>query len=261
MKKALFVALLVLFAVAGSAAAREITLTATQDACLYMAQPTTNNGTGGRMDVRGGQDGVLIQFNLDGELAAGEVITAAKLHLPYWSKVSEDFVAYNLLAPWQEGIGNSGSVGGTLFPWGPASVGDASWTFQASTAVRAGIASDPLGNTDAFIGVMVGSEGVLWNTPGGRGIGTDVGVKLLDVVAWTGADMDLDPAGVTVLNGWADGTVDNYGLNLWSNNGGLTKLKTIESGAGPSLVLTIVPEPMTIALLGIGGLALIRRRK
>ena len=83
------------------------------------------------MDLAKRGDEIFIQFDLSG---VTQQIVAATLNL-YWvmnegTGITADLVAYPLAAPWQEGIGNSGVVGGTGWPWGPASVGDTSFRFK-----------------------------------------------------------------------------------------------------------------------------------
>ena len=82
------------------------------------------------------------------------------------SGYSVQVVGYPLAVPWQEGLGNAGTVGDTGFPWGPASIGDAVYAYREVTAVGPG--------TGSFASTIVATDGVSWNTPGGRGIGTDV---------------------------------------------------------------------------------------
>jgi hypothetical protein len=126
---------------------------------------------------------------------------------------------------------------------------------------------------DAGFGYDVANAGTGWGVAGGKGVGTDVGTNpLIDQVvsnSWglqgdSAFVLDFLPAGVGQLNDWATGAASNYGMTLWAVAGthGFSAYGTRElAGAEPILTLTIIPEPMTIVLLGIGGVALMRRRK
>lgn len=268
--------LTLLFAVTGAAIAApyDVTLLPTKDSGMYaaVAAGASNRGLGGRMDLGGGSagDGCLVQYDLTGVLAAGESIQSAVIKvyaargtgLAPWT---QNVVGYDLANAWGEGVGNGGAVGDLGYPWGPASVGDAVFNYSSVTAT----------GTVPGYGPVVATAGTPWNTAGGRGIGSDVNSSLIASGTMTGGgiatdmylgEVDFSAAGVALLNTWAAGGGSNNGLSLWTLDGSSTPpmpLATIEhAGArGAELVLTIVPEPMTMALLAVGGLALIRRRR
>ena len=225
-----------------------LTLTPVADSGLYGAgSDYSNRGTGGRFDIGTTQD-ALIKFDLAGKLAPGEMITGATLQL-YTARSGYNYnlhiLGYPLAAPWQEGIGNAGTVGDLGFPWAPASIGDAVFAFQQTTAVGPG--------TGSFAGKTVATAGIPWNTPGGRGIGTDVLDRPLFVLDWTKVIGPNDPAGMAlpaipltadgaaVLRGWSSGTVANNGLNIWASSGsGYAALTSREfAGNRPQLILAI----------------------
>jgi len=68
----------------------------------------------------------------------------------------------------------------------------------------------------------------------------------------------------SVVQDWIDDPSSNHGLFLISNTPQMeTDLAfwSNEGGAGPELSFTLVPEPTTFALLGLGSLALVMRRR
>ncbi len=234
--------------VAAVRTAGSLTLMPIADNGLYGAgSDYSNRGTGGRFDVGLTQDG-LMRFDLAGKLVPGEMITGATLRL-YSARGGYDFslhvMAYPLADAWQEGIGNAGTVGDTGFPWGPASIGDAVFAFKETTAVGLGTAS--------FASTIVATDGIPWNAPGGRGIGSDVVDRQLFELDWAGSvsggdpigkampEIVLPPDGVDVVRAWSTGAMANNGLNLWASAGsGYAALSTREfNGNRPQLVLDI----------------------
>jgi hypothetical protein len=226
----------------------QLTLTPIADLGLYGAgSDYSNRGTGGRFDIGPTQDG-LLQFDLAGRVDPDEMITGATLQL-YTARQGYSFslhvVGYPLAAAWQEGIGNAGTVGDLGFPWGPASIGDAVFAFQQTTAVGLG--------TGSFAGVIVATAGIPWNTPGGRGVGSDVLSRVLLDLDWAkvigptdalGSPMpaiSLPPDGVALVRGWSTGAVSNHGMNLWATSGtGYAALTSREfNGMQPQLILNI----------------------
>ena len=199
---------------------RQVVLTPVADLGLYGGggyggNDCSNRGTGGRFDIGLTQD-ALLKFDVASPLAPDEMIVGATLQLAdtgMGGGFSLQVVGYPLAVPWQEGIGNAGAVGDTGFPWGPASIGDAVWLYQQATAVGLG--------TGSFASTIVATDGVAWNTPGGRGIGTDVLDRRLFSASWPGSLSPLvfTPEGAAVLRAWSTGALENHGMNIWATSG------------------------------------------
>ena len=64
---------------------------------------------------------------------------------------------------------------------------------------------------------------------------------------------------------YGDGTTDGLGLHTYEDAGTYLTSFTVTDNDGVSYTdwefVTVTPEPATISLLGLGGLALIRRRR
>ena len=277
MKHLVAVSLVVLLVAAGSALAeRTVALNAVKDSGMYGAAAggNSNRGDGGRWDINvTGDDGGLLQFDFSGvTLAAGESISAVTLECFSASGGPSTFdwtlVAYPLVDPWVEGDGTTGGTSGsTGYPWGPATEGDAVYNYKVVSAVAANA---------GFGGYDTATAGTAWNTPGGRGIGSDVLDRKMMDWAMSGSQywspptsygvMDFTAGGVAVVDEWVAGTLDNNGFSIWAADGtGEWRAASRENVTGGVAVLelTIVPEPATMGLLGLGtlGLAALRRRR
>jgi Disaggregatase related repeat/PEP-CTERM motif len=112
-----------------------------------------------------------------------------------------------------------------------------------------------------------------WTTPGGDFVGT-TGVRLVSPYAISNAQ----PAGenlpvtwdvTTLVNEWYAGTHENDGLLVMSDSYNSLTFRSREyddgvHGAGywsPRLDVTLTPEPATLTLLTLGGLAVLGRRR
>ena len=275
MKKPIVLVLVMLF-VASSAMARTVTLEAVKDNGVYggVQSGPANRGIGGRMDCTAAAVGPhaasLIQWDLTNILGPGEYVSAASLETfaaRNGGSNGLNVVMYPMADAWQEGTG--GPSGSTAWGWGDTATGDPCYDFKSVATLTTG--------TGSFASYQVGATGTAW--AGGFGpmspTGGDlVNTKMLDqvlsgdsysVAGDTVFVKPLDAAGVTVVDGWAKGTTTNNGVVLFPANNGAyweTRMATRELGYAAELTLTIVPEPTSLVLLGIGGvLALVRRRK
>ncbi len=245
---------------------RTVLLEPAKDGPMYgiaVADGNSNRGYGGRFDLNGADssavNSVLLQFDLTDIVDSSEQIVGATLDL-YPPKTvgtasyNMELRAYPLLFDWVEGVGTTdGVIGSTDSPWGPATVGDAVYNYREVTAV----------GVDSSWGV-VAADGVPWDVPGARGIGTDVSDDLMisQNLSGTGyfldqklCSLDFTAAGVRVLNQWATGARANYGLSLFPLNGaiGSVCVATREYPTiawHPQLVLSIAPADLPPAVIG-----------
>ena len=134
-----------------------------------------------------------------------------------------DYVAVVVTAGgWQNGLSLDTAVtGGTMAEIGLGHFGSTIYGATTDPAVAMPIAAGSLGS------------GVIVNTP----------IAYIDVIA-TG----MGSVTLTMVDG------SQFGANTLDEGGPI-------AGFGNPLTLDTVPEPMTIALLGLGGLALLRRRR
>lgn len=235
---------------AAQAGVRNATVNPVADSGLYgdtsSGQEVSNRGSGGRFDIGPIQD-ALVLFDISSQLGPGESVIGATLQL-YTARQGYTFalhvVGYPLAASWQEGVGNGGTVGDLAFPWGPASIGDAVYVYQQTTAVGLG--------TGSFASILVATAGIPWGVAGGRGIGTDVLNRLMIDADWSKpvatepvgtafAPLPFTPDGVAVLRGWSAGTIANHGMNIWASTGTSYCASTSReyNGVKPQLILTI----------------------
>ena len=126
--------------------------------------------------------------------------------------------------------------GGTLV--GPTTISliDTTWTEDVVTWNNLGTFSALPGATNPTAGAYVDGAAVSWTIP------------------------------QATIQGWIDNGATNFGIRLYAGVGTDLVFRTSENataGLRPSLTYNTVavPEPSTTALLGLGGLALIMRRR
>ena len=146
-------------------------------------------------------------------------------------------------------------------------------TITVTVSGSATEASDPL---DPLVG---GYSGLVWEDIVGNSYGTS---NLLDLtstpvattyaggMAWAGTSYNQAKFTAASSVPWTEGTDVDAGL--WftysftaGNSTGTTSIDLLDSDynlvGGQSVPITIVPEPLTMTLLGLGGLGLLRRRR
>ena len=70
---------------------------------------------------------------------------------------------------------------------------------------------------------------------------------------WVVEAVDFTPPSDIAVGDHFDVTISGLALGTYTINS--------DYGTGDNLLITVIPEPMTIALLGLGGLFMLRRRK
>ncbi len=200
-------------------------------------ESSVNNNMGGHATMHAGftnggtERRGLIQFDVSG-IPSGSTITSVTLQLTVPSgntANSPNFALHRMNTVWGEGnkSGNNGAAAGA---------GEATWN-------------------DSGFGA--------WATPG-AGSGTDyvaaasanTNVLGLGSYNWSSSGLSAD------VQAWVDGTANNGWILIETTSVSGTARRFSSNGA-PTLtvVYTPVPEPSSVALLGLGGIALILRRR
>ena len=287
-KKFVAIALALLFVASTSAMAGVITLKADRDSQLVDAGcgGNSNKGNGGKFYYSTAStdwlsDTVVLSWDLsEVTLGPGEYVASGFVTL-YNSAGGPSNYAWHvkcfpLKKTWVEGVGvPPDGFGGGGYPWGPCQVGDSCKNYQVVRTTT--VTGDNW--------VELATDGLAWQVPGATGdddcdktrpfVDADlVGAGVSGVGSPLG-DLPLTDDGCDVVEEWITGGLDNNGIVLmlasFRDGGSVMHLGTRESGCtGPDqcpgasaaeLTLEIVPEPATIALLGLGVVGLIRRRR
>jgi PEP-CTERM motif len=226
-------------------------LNASADATLFEVNP--NNSAGGDVFFLAGttqnrtRTRALLQFDIASALPAGSQINAVGLQVEVTRRPSDGFEAslfglHRVLRSWGEGTtivdDNAGGLGA------PAMPGDATWLHRFAF-------SD------------------LWGAPGGA-----AGIDYKSEFSSSLFIFDLDlyefegtPDMIADVQYWLDNPTNNFGWMLRTQSeevpftGRRFASREDPNGGGPRLIIdyTVVPEPGTVALCGLGLLCLAGR--
>jgi|TARA_B110000908_G_C10148040_1_gene399991 hypothetical protein len=199
---------------------------------------STSNNMGGHAQFHVGhtnEDAArrgLLRFDVS-TIPATAIISSATLELTIPSgntSGTPSFATHKMLTSWGEGnkIGNNGDA---------AVTGEATWNSNGTVA---------------------------WAAPG-AGSGTDyvAGASASTTVAVFG-NYTWSAAGTTAdVQSWVDGTSANNGWIMLETTPTTGSARRFSANAAPTLTIeyTVVPEPTSAALLGLGGIALLMRRR
>jgi len=187
---------------------------------------------------------------------------ALELHLASWSGTS-DLVSLNLINGGNLDIAGVSHVGVALGDFGLLSV-DTGSTFTANGPLNVGYNGN--GTLELNGGTVNATGGLYVSNPWANGTGAGT-VSLLDgtlnvgdfAMSSTGL-IDIEAGIFSIYGLWWDATLNGLISSNQIVGYGGTQAVTLDH-IGDYTVLTAVPEPMTLSLLGLGMLGLIRRKK
>jgi hypothetical protein len=251
-----------------------VTLTPTQWNTIFNSSPSNADGAGYHLFAGGGREG-LVDYDLS-QIPANAVIDSVSMSM-YMDRSTaaggQSIFMYRLTSSW--GMGNSGAGqsdqgvnggGGTLFG---ASQNDATWNdrFYNASTPSASIAWKTAGgdysaslSASALVGTGIASTGT--PGPGGPLVTTWSGPGLVsDVQSWlTG----LDANDGWILTDYASAVNDPPSGSALGTDGPRRFISPSNNLSNDLPYLTIayttVPEPASIALLGLGSMAMLSRR-
>lgn len=223
--------------------AETVSLQPVADTSLFEVAPANN--LGGALFLNAGTAGngnrnrALLRFDVNGSIPAGSIITGATLTMDIVRQPSTGmeisfFDLRRVLQPWGEGVQvpadlNSPGLGA------PAQIGEVSWNSRFA-------------------------PGVPWSVPGGQqGPDFSANVSGTALVQGLGEQVLFESTAELVadIRAWLSQPAQNFGWMLMTEAESLQKtarsFASRESGFGPTLTVefTTVPEPSTIALVGI----------
>ncbi|MCD4826036.1 MAG: DNRLRE domain-containing protein [Phycisphaerae bacterium] len=213
----------------------------TEDNDLRSDYPDGNTGGNGAFGTIGGSgtnSNSIIRFDLSG--LSGKTITSATLSLYAYSVSGNQ--AVNL---YEVAAANKDWVEGTS-GWPPvAQAGSSCWNYREYDATTptdwAGSAGCSTSGTD-YVADRLAQTWVL-NT--------------VQFYSW-------DITRTTMLQSWVDSPSDNAGLLISAGGSARSSFYTSEHGTvslRPMLEITYTPEPATMALLSLGGIGVLLRRR
>lgn len=239
-----------------------VTLLASQDSCV-------SKDDGGQVGLYGFMNAdigglgterrILMQWDLSG-IPSNAVILSAQANVYRYSSnddtTGSPFKVYRLTQSWVEGWGAANGL-----PVSGHTAAGVTWGYRDC--------SDPLS---------------AWTNPGGDFDEASQihfsGATVFDPV--NGANFGMQPVITDIVQSWVNGTNPNYGILIMTDEGVFHRhaMRAREYGISvgngsntgpcpdgipgvfaPQLVITYTPEPATLSLLALGGLAALSRRR
>lgn len=193
----------------------------------------------------------------------GTAEAAAELQVGSWSGNS-DLVSLSIANAGSLNVSGWTYIGAAAGDVGKLTIGSGS-TFTADDALNVGYNGNGTMIVDGG-GIVNADGGLFVSNPWADGTGAGL-LSLLDGTVNVGTDFAMSAAGIIDIHAgtlsiyglWYDGPLNTYIGDNWIIGYGGTQSVDLNH-VGDYTVLTAVPEPATLCLLGLGGL-LIRRKK